>query len=221
MRRRMKLLATAAAAIGTYGRIVRPRLLRWGATDDEATALLHGDALIHDPDLRATRAITIDAGPEDVWPWLVQLGQEKGGFYSYERLENLLGCDICNADRIVPEWQDVRVGDAVHLAPDFALHVAIIDPPNALVLHGGVPIGDAAPPFDFVWAFVLRGRPDGTTRLIVRESYAYTERWAPLVVEPVELVSFAMHRKMLRGIRDRAEPARSAAPSSTTIAHSA
>jgi len=133
------------------------------------------------------------------------LGQGRGGFYSYDFLENLVGCDIHSADRIVPEWQDVGVGDEVKLHPKVALAVAALEPGRSLVLRGGVPMGNTPPPYDFTWAFVLRERPDRTTRLLVRERYAYTRRWAPLVVEPVEAVSFVMSQKMLRGIRDRAE----------------
>jgi len=77
---------------------------------------------------------------------------------------------------------------------------------RALVLRGGVPMGAMPPPYDCTWAFVVRERPDGTTRLLVRERYAYTQRWAPFLVEPVAVVAFVMTQRMLRGIRDRAEP---------------
>jgi len=83
--------------------------------------------------------------------------------------------------------------------------VAVVDQGRALVLRGGVPMGAVAPPYDFTWAFVLREQPDGTTRLLVRERYAYAQRWAPFVVEPVAVVAFVMSQRMLRGIRDRAE----------------
>ena len=105
----------------------------------------------------------------------------------------------------MPEWQTPKVGDQVKLHPDVPLEVAVVEPGGALVLRGGVPMGDTPPPYDFTWAFVLREQPDGTTRLLFRERYAYTKKWAPLLVEPVEAVSFVMSQKMLRGIRDRAE----------------
>jgi hypothetical protein len=120
-------------------------------------------------------------------------------------LENLAGCDIHSADRVVPAWQQVRVGDEVRLHPEVALAVAVADPDQALVLAGGVAMGSTPPPYDFTWAFVLHERPDGATRLLVRERYGYTRWWSPLLVEPVELISFVMSQKMLRGIRDRAE----------------
>jgi hypothetical protein len=197
------LVATAGVAYGLAGRRSQ---LRWGASSRELTAWLPGDDLVADPDLVATRAITVRARPVDVWPWVAQLGQNRGGFYSYDALENLVGCQIHSSDRIVPAWQGVTVGDPVNLAPDVTLSVAIVDPPRAFVLSGGVPMGETAPPYDFSWSFVVDGQ-DSTTRLIVRERYAYTRWWAPLLVEPVELVSFVMHQKMLRGIRDRAERA--------------
>jgi hypothetical protein len=200
----MRLRSLAASALAAYALAGRRWQLRWGASSREVTARLPGDDLVEDPDLLATRAITIRARPVDVWPWVVQLGQNRGGFYSYDVLENLVGCRIHSADRIVPAWQDVTVGDPVNLAPEVALTAAIVDPPRAFVLSGGVPMGETGPPYDFSWSFVLVGG-DSTTRLLVRERYGYTRWWTPLLVEPVEAVSFLMHQRMLRGIRDRAE----------------
>jgi hypothetical protein len=128
-----------------------------------------------------------------------------GGFYSYDALENLVGCHIHSADQIVPEWQAITVGDQVNLHPEVGLGVAVVEPGRALVLRGGVPMGAVAPPYDFTWAFVLQEQPEGTTRLLVRERYAYTQQWAPLLVEPVAVVAFVMTQRMLRGIRERAE----------------
>ena len=193
-------MATAA-----YILVARPRQLRWGATDEESEGPLPGDDLMENADLIATRAITIRASAEQVWPWIAQLGQGRGGFYSYDFLENLVGCDIHSADRIVPEWQDVVVGDEVRFAPAVGLAVASLEQARSLVLHGGVPIGNKAPPYDFTWAFVLRDEPDQTTRLLVRERYAYTRPWARLIVKPTEVFSFVMSQKMLREIKERAE----------------
>jgi hypothetical protein len=183
--------------------IVRKRLFRWGATDDEVGLVLPGDDLILAADLVATRAVTIRAAPSDVWPWIAQLGQGRGGFYSYDFLENLVGCDIDSADRIVPAWQDIDVGDEVRLAREVALTVARVEPNYALVLQGGIPMGSV--PYAFTWAFVLRGTNDGSTRLVVRERYSYSRWWAPLIVEPAEFVRFVMSLRMLQGIRQRAE----------------
>jgi hypothetical protein len=200
-------MAVTAIGSAAYILLARPRQLRWGATDRELDESLPGDELVANVDLSATRAITIRASADQVWPWIAQLGQGRGGFYSYDFLENLVGCDIQSADRIVPEWQDVAVGDKVRFAPEVALDVALLERGRSLVLRGGVPIGNTAPPYDFTWAFALRDKPDETTRLLVRERYAYTRPWAPLLVEPTEAVSFVMSQKMLRGIKDRAEHA--------------
>jgi hypothetical protein len=206
---RRRAATSGAVVIGTavagYLLLVRRWQLRWGATEEECDAALPGDDLIADPDLVATRAITVPAAAEQVWPWIVQLGQGRGGFYSYDVLENLVGCDIHSADRVVSQWQDLKVGDQVKLHPEVGLDVAMVEPGRALVLRGGVPMGATPPPYDFTWAFVVRERPEGTTRLLVRERYAYTQRWAPLLVEPVAVVAFVMSQRMLRGIRDRAE----------------
>jgi hypothetical protein len=202
--------AAGAAVIGSaaaYLLVVRRWQLRWGATDEEHNATLAGDDLIPNPDLMATRAITVHAPADQVWPWIAQLGQGRGGFYSYDALENLVGCDIHSADRIVPEWQAINVGDQVNLHPEVGLGVTVVEQGRALVLRGGVPMGAVPPPYDTTWAFVLREQPEGTTRLLVRERYAYTQRWAPLLVEPVAVVAFVMSQRMLRGIRDRAERA--------------
>jgi len=198
------VLAGAAAA-GVL--LARRWQLRWGATAQELAGPIPGDELIARPDLTVTRAITVRAPAAQVWPWIAQLGQARGGFYSYDRLENLVGCNIHSADRVVPEWQDIKAGDEVRLHPDVALKVAAVDPGRSLLLRGGVPAGNAPPPFDFTWAFALQPGPDGTTRLIVRERYAYTRPWARFIVEAVQVIDFVMTQKMLRGIRSRAEQA--------------
>jgi hypothetical protein len=200
-------IAVVAGAAATGVLLGRRWQLRWGATAQELAGPLPGDELIAEPDLTATRALTVRAPAARVWPWIAQLGQGRGGLYSYDFLENLIGCDIHSADRVVREWQDIKAGDEVRLHPDVALEVAAVDPGRSLVLRSAVPDGNAPPPFGFTWAFALQPGPDGTTRLIVRERYAYTQPWARLIVEPVEVIGFVMTQKMLRGIRSRAERA--------------
>jgi hypothetical protein len=205
MKRRSVLGAVATGgAAAAYTLVARPRQLGWGATERERVAPLAGDHLIVSPDLSATRAITVRARADEVWPWIAQLGQGRGGFYSYDFLENIIGADIHSADRIVAEWQDVGVGDEVRLAAEVPLAVAVVERGRALVLRGGIPVGTGAPPYDFTWAFALV-ESDETTRLLVRERYAYTRSWARLLIEPTEAISFVMTRRMLRGIKDRAE----------------
>jgi hypothetical protein len=201
---RVSFLVTSVTIVAAAAAL-RKRQLRWGATDVEIIAFLPGDELVSDPDLTATRAITIYAGVDDVWPWIVQIGQGRGGFYSYDSLENLAGCDIHSALQVNPDWQHLDVGDAVRLAPELALKVAVAKPPRTLVLQGGVLPGTAIAPYDFTWTFDVQPISASTTRLVVRERYAYKRWWARFMVEPVTVVSFLMSHRMLRGIRDRAE----------------
>jgi hypothetical protein len=193
------------SAVTVVATLARRRYLRWGATDEEVPMALPGDELVPDADMTATRAVTVHASADRVWPWVAQLGQGRGGFYSYDFLENLVGCDIHSADHVVPEWQTIDLGAEIRLHPDVVLTVAILQPGRALVLRGGVPMGPMPAPYDFTWAFVVRDEPDGTTRLVVRERYRYSRWWTSLIVEPAELISFLMTQRMLRGIRERAE----------------
>jgi hypothetical protein len=201
--------AGVAAGLGAIV-LARRWYLHWGSAPAERHVPLPGDDLIPRADLTVTRAITINTTPAFVWPWLAQLGQGRGGFYTYDFLENLVGLHMHSAERIFPEWQDLAIGDEVKLHPQGGMIAAVVKPPRALVLRGGIPMRNAPAPFDFTWAFVLDGRSDGTTRLIVRERYAYTQRWTRLIVEPVEVISFIMSQRMLRGIKVRAERAPSA-----------
>lgn len=204
-----RMLGAAVAAGAVLGGVLwaRRHMLRWGASADEVGLTLPGDELLPQADLVATRAITIAAPVAKVWPWLVQLGQQRGGFYSYEALENLVGCRIRNASAIVPEWQTIAVGDEVLLAAaaPLRLAVAVVEPQRALVLRGALGPDGSPPPFDFIWAFVVEPLDAATTRLRVRERYAYSSRATALMVEPAAAISWLMSEKMLRGIRDRAE----------------
>lgn len=205
--RALRVLTLGAALTAGY-LVARQCAVRLGATQVERSVGLPGDELLPEADLVATRAITIQAPASAVYPWLLQLGQGRAGFYSYDALENLIGLDIHSADEIVPELQQPEVGDQVHLAEQVALTIARLERDYALVLHGDGPSlpDEDTPPFDFVWSFVLRPGPlPGTTRLVVRERYGYQEPWARPMVEATIPVSTLMTAKMLRGIRDRAE----------------
>ncbi len=173
----------------------------WGATPAEARETLPGDLEVERPDIVETHAIGIDATPEDVWPWIVQLGTGRAGWYSYDWIENAMGLTVRSADRIVPELQELKEGDTIPLGGDVALPVKWIEPRHLLLLAGHQPtIGDAS------WLFLLRLRPDGGTRLIVRfrvhSSATGPQRALVALVEPG---SFVMERKMLLGIKGRAE----------------
>lgn len=127
---------SGAAALAAYALFIRSWHLRWGATDDDVKMPLPGDELVEHPRLNAPHAITIQASVRDVWPWLVQMGQKRGGFYSYTWLENLVGCHMQNADQIVPGWQELKAGDEVWLHPKApSLRVLAIEPGRAIVLE--------------------------------------------------------------------------------------
>jgi hypothetical protein len=157
------VLATVAAI--AYA-VSSPWVSTWGATEEEAQAALPGDDAAPQATTRSTRAVTIDAPPEEVWPWLVQMGWGRAGFYSYNWIENLLGGDLHNVGRIHPDWQDLKVGDDIWMAPagrygeSTRLEVIQIHPDRTLVVgHPGQDSG----------AFVLVPTGDGNTRLIVRD----------------------------------------------------
>ena len=184
---------------------MRFRYLTWGATDQEVGDSLPGDDLIPNADMIATRAITIRAAADRVWPWIAQLGQGRGGFYSYDRLENLVGCDIHSAIASCPSGRTSRSATRSGSLRRSDSSSRLWSRGDHLFCAAAFRWGKRAAPYDFTWAFMLREEPDGTTRLLVRERYAYTRAWARLIVEPTELLSFVMSQKMLRGIRDRAE----------------
>lgn len=188
----------------------RYALLHWGATSAETEERLPGDELLPEAGHVDTRAIVIDAPPHEVWPWIAQLGQGRGGLYSYDWLENLVGCDMHSVDRVVPEWQQTAVRDEVRLHPKLALTVAAVQPAEHLVLQAGPLSAPGGPlpteaPFDFTWSFVLYRHPGRMTRLVVRERYQVAAAWAGPAVEVLAVVSAVMGIKMLRGIKERAE----------------
>jgi hypothetical protein len=192
--------------------VVRPIYLRWGTTPAERIAALPGDPATGFAGYRVDHGITIHAPADSVWPWLVQLGQDRGGFYSYATLERMFGDRITNADRIHPEWQTLSVGDTVRATQadyfggrfgTLGWKVTDLVPGRALVLEN--------------WgAFVLQPIDSTTTRLFVRTRGTGKATIAGLVLGPLsvfvfEPAHFIMQRGMLRGIRDRAEGRRRSA----------
>ena len=194
----------ALAILGTVlgSPLLRPWYSHWGSANGVPGKALPGDNLVPEPNLQNTRSILIKATPEEVWPWLVQMGQGRGGLYSYVRLENLVGCNMKNAARIIPELQELSVGDQIKLAegeggPSYV--VRAVTPNEALILGGDSPPNS--------WAFILQPAANGMTRLIARYRLAFPQTvgnfimWR-LLVDPIH---FVMERQMLYGIKARAE----------------
>jgi hypothetical protein len=208
-----RLVGGALAVLGllfVYLRWFRPWYLRWGATDQELNGPLPGDDLVAHPRQQATRALTIQAPAAKVWPWLAQIGQGRGGFYSYTWLENLIGCDIHNADRILPECQQIAAGDRIRLGPEGYPYytIAAVEPERALVLRAGDPVADPAP-IDETWTFVLDPLGADACRLIARNRRDHPASLANWLVWQVlvEPLHFVMEHRMLLGVRQRAEAA--------------
>jgi hypothetical protein len=206
----LESFAGAGRIIGALlSRSLRARRTTWGATTDEATQTFPGDDLVPSPAWSYTHAVTVAAQPAQVWPWLAQIGQGRGGFYSYQGLENLVGCRIRNTSVVLDEFTRIEVGDEVKLHPRApGLRVVVAQPPRSLVLFGGA----EGSPDTSVWGFHLVDAGDGHTRLIERGHHAHGPGFGsrlmsgPTVLEPI---SFVMSRKMLLRI---AELAGSSAP---------
>jgi hypothetical protein len=200
------LLILAAAAL-LYKPFIQPWHLRYGATNAEVQASLPGDEIVAGEVSQATRAIDVHAPAARAWPWLLQLGQGRGGLYSYDWLENLVGCDIHTLPVIVPDLQNLKVGDVIKIGNFAALpyyRVALIQPQQALVLR----VVDAKTGLDgnSTWGFYLAEQSPTLTRLIIRHrdvvAVNSTDRVINAIFEPI---SFVMEQKMLRGLRDHAE----------------
>jgi hypothetical protein len=189
-------LAGLLSLAGVYSLLLRRPILNWGATDSEAHSRLPGDELLEGADGVATRAITIDAPAAAVWPWIAQMGPSpRGGAYTYDWIENLLGLDMHSADRVLEEYQHPEVGDILGYGRN-RMRLERVEPQRVLALR--------SEDGNWVWSFVLEQR-DGTTRLISRNRFrmpTWLVRIGMAVMEPASLV---MERKMLHGIRQRAE----------------
>lgn len=212
--------ALSIALIVVFRPVLRGWYLHWGATESEAARQLPGDELVPHPRVKYTRGITIEATPEQIWPWLVQMGQGKGGLYSYEYLENLAGCDIHNADQILPQFQNIKVGDEIKLGPKGypAFKVLGVHPQEALVLAAAdiIPephdqkFPDPLPPEYTLsnWVFYIHQITPHSTRLLVRGWLDYEPNsWKNWLIwrALTEPIAFVMERKMMREIKKRAE----------------
>ena len=196
MRARIAVLAMAAALAGLYRRVLRKSILNWGATDEETSARLPGDELLEHADGVSTRAIDIDAPPAAVWPWLAQMGPSpRGGAYTYDWIENLLGLNMHSTDGVLAEFQHPQVGETFSLGSN-RMRMDRVETEQVLAWR--------SQDGNWVWTFVLEPR-DGGTRLISRNRFRLPKLVARIGMLPMEPGSLVMERKMLRGIKQRAE----------------
>lgn len=213
----LKILALVDTAVGArlaYRLLLIPHLRKWGATADEVVRSMPGDEIVPNPTFTGTRAVTIMARPQDIWPWLVQIGYGRAGFYSYEMVDRLMGLPIDNSDRVLAQLQELKAGDTIPMGPgkDASLPVINVQPHSCLAMGKNIGGGGVT------WAFGLYSVNDQQTRLISRNR-ALLPGWtiramlrhpSRLRIElPIklffELGSFLMVRKMLLGVKARAE----------------
>jgi hypothetical protein len=188
--------ALLVALTVAYRKLLRRPVLTWGATPEEAAARLPGDELLEEADGVATRAITIDAPRSAVWPWIAQMGPAaRGGAYTYDWIENLFGLNMHSADRVIPEFQHPEIGEGFSFGAN-RMSYAIVEPEHVLAIRSA----DG----NWVWTFVLDEQEAGT-RLISRNRFRLPKLRDKLGMIPMEPGSLVMERKMLLGIKQRAE----------------
>ncbi len=191
----VRLALAAATLVALYLRFLRRPVLNWGA-EAEADARLPGDELLEDADGVATRGIDVDAPPSAVWPWIAQMGPSpRGGAYTYDWIENVMGLDMHSADQVLPDFQHPEVGDTIGYGKN-RMRVERAEPEHVLAWR--------SEDGNWVWAFVLEPR-DGGTRLVSRNRFRLPTLATRLGMLPMEPASLVMERKMLQGIKKRAE----------------
>jgi len=209
------MIATLVIAVTiavVYWFPVRRWMSRWGAASSDLSRVMTGDGLIVHPTYWGTMAVIVNARPEHIWPWLVQMGYQRGGLYSYDWLDRLFGyLDRPSATRILPEFQHLSVGDAIPLGWGPSWPVATIEPDHALVLDmrnmGGI---------DWVWQFGLYAVDETRTQLVSRSRVHARTVAAQLMTFAIEPAGFVMTRRMLLGLKQRAE-ALAAAPGDHSV----
>lgn len=199
-----------ASAVGTAGYLAKlwPWMISWGATKEECQKVLPGDNLIPQANIQTTKAVTIKATPETIYPWLLQIGVDRGGMYSYDWLENLFGLKVHSVDHIVPEYQNAQVGDFWRFTPqDYVLnpgpglYVRELQPNQTVLLSFGMENKPEDAIID-TWQFILEPQTDGSTRLLLRSRMNMKPE---LPIKLTYFIQFIMERKMLLEIRKRAE----------------
>jgi hypothetical protein len=202
------IIALWALGTAVYLIFLWPWMRTWGATEAEINAVLPGDEIVPQANIRATKGITVQAPPQAIYPWLLQIGVDRGGMYSYDWLENLFGLNVHTTEQIVPEYQNVQIGDFWRftpqdyvLSPGPGLYVQQLIENEAVLLCFGVE-GKPNEPCINTWQFVLAPQADGSTRLLLRSNMAI-EQEAPIKL--TYFVQFIMERKMLLTLRELAE----------------
>jgi hypothetical protein len=217
--------AFSAAGLAAYALVIRPRIQRWGATDEEVSRPFPGDDLVPEPRMEYTNAITIRASAAEIWPWLVQIGYKRAGWYSHDWIHRILRVagsvddDRRSADRIIPELQDLEIGDTIEIGPGMGYNVVILEPEQSLVWHTGLDTGswqtfdpEEGTPAHYInssWGWYLDELAEETTRLIVRVRQDYDPSLpnALMMRGLIEPGSFIMQQGSLRGIKRRVEAA--------------
>jgi hypothetical protein len=211
--------AALAGLVAVYALVARPWIHRWGATDAELQARLPGDEIVPGARGQETRAITIHAPASTVWAWVAQIGQDRAGFYSYQVLENLVGCEMPNIQRIVPGLQRWAVGDKLWMYPPrkaggagFAT-LMVLQPGRALAFATRQIGTSPADPPDASWAFIVQPIDERSSRLIFRGRGAGGLRFAPAAITLgiFEPMHFAMERRTMTSVKELAEGGRPSA----------
>lgn len=212
--RTLSMLLGLSALLYALG--IRPRMLRWGASDEEVRGAYPGADIVPDGRRGATMAVTIDAPPSRVWPWLVQMGCDRAGWYSWDRLDN---AGVPSTERVHPEWQSLAVGDRLASTPSGKVwfEVAALDPERFLALRAPIDLR-AGRPFDAIgprprfyvdalWAFQLKALPGGRTRLVVSGYAAARPRLLQKVAEFLfwEPAHWVMQTRQFANLKRRAE----------------
>jgi len=191
------LLGAALVVVVLFSNVYRPWARTWGATEEEVLRAMPGDEIVPQPTFEATRAVTINASPEQIWPWIIQIGYGRAGFYSYDRLDN---DGIASAEHIIPEYQGLAVSDLIPLSRTVDAKVWLLEPGKFLALVVGPPDTTET----WTWAWGLYRQDSGQTRLISRLRVRAESVRANLMLDAFEII---MMRKHLLGIQRRAEAA--------------
>lgn len=186
------ILLTMSVAFFIF--MYQPWQMNWGASDEEIDRAMPGDEIVKNPIFNATRGVSIEAAPEEIWPWIVQIGYKKAGFYSHDWLDN---ARIRSAERIIPEYQNLKVGDLIPLSKDSYARVAHLENDRSLLLVFHEDKAEIS-----TWAWGLYKNEKGHTRLVTRLRIRQTNFFSRVFLDLFEIV---MMRKCLLGIKRRAE----------------